>query len=111
MASSPGVYVFRENTVCRFNTNKLGNSISYNSTCAHSEDSDQPAHPRSLISFALRQTFGYPQCPAETLIRLRGYMCSLVRNAVPWLKSVRNGIALFEGMINRPYMQLNHHSA
>ena len=30
-------------------TNEPGNSISHNIACVPSEDSDQPAHPRSLI--------------------------------------------------------------
>ena len=30
-------------------SNKPGHNISYKLTCAPSEDSDQPAHPRSLI--------------------------------------------------------------
>ena len=37
----------------------------YNKTCAASEDSNQPAHPRSLVSFANRmcllQPPGYPK--------------------------------------------------
>ena len=49
---------------------ELGNSISYKTACASSEDSD------SRRDFAMRRkTFwnhGYPQVPAKTLIRLCG---------------------------------------
>ena len=54
-----------------------GHSISYKIAHAHSEDSDQPAHPRSLIS--LRRALGVQprnqgvfMRTANTLISLRG---------------------------------------
>ena len=44
-------------------------------TCAHSEDSNQPARPRSLISLRCPRgqtlIFGYPMRPGKILIRLR----------------------------------------
>ena len=53
-------------------------SISYNIAYAPSEDSDQPAHSRNLIGVFCRppeyalDIWLHTECPAETLIRLRG---------------------------------------
>ena len=50
----------------KIHSNEPAHDNTYNKTCATSEDSDQPAHPRSLISvFAdrmyLLQPPGYPK--------------------------------------------------
>ena len=57
--------------------NEQGDSISFENACAPSEDSDQPAHPRSLIRvFAARLKtlwlFGYPRSALRRLIRQCG---------------------------------------
>ena len=76
-----------------------GESVSYNFTCAPSEDSDQPAHPHRLIRIfaGLRHlgslgTLKPTKWHVKTLISLRGLslwgrLCDIEGNAVSWLKA------------------------
>ena len=82
-----------------------GHSVCYNIVCASSEDSDQPAHPRSLIRvFAARlrrigslATHRVPCENSDQTARMRrliwvfiGRTCNLVQNAAPRLICLEN---------------------
>ena len=88
--------------------NKSGHSNSYNCTFAPIEDSDQPAHPRSLNRvFAghmkMVQALIYLQNAQRQLRVITGCTCSFVGNAVPRLKTV---ISLSTLVVN--ILQLYH---